>query len=260
MDVASNPEAVFRFDYKPERVVLHEFQQKPVDITGLFFLNIGGETATLNDAPNSGITLRGEGTTYAGKNARVYVQNAAGSAGYNPNEEHALLVGPLAYALRNDLNKTNNAPDATSQPFVLIEYSKDATNWQRSIDVYLVTATNREFPRFQQRMEAGRMIQPPAPLRSVLPDNCVRTDRDISAHLYVFRDRLRYFWAKQAGDSGQPLEVGMRFFYPMQLGFWIPQLSAGDQPAPLTEVPWLSALGQANPPASPQSWMAGQSW
>jgi hypothetical protein len=42
----------------------------------------------------------------------------------------------------------------------------------------------------------------------------------------------------------------MRFFYPMQAGFWIPQLAANNQPEPLTEIPWLSAWGNPSPPAA----------
>ncbi|MFO0203687.1 MAG: hypothetical protein ACK528_11225, partial [Alphaproteobacteria bacterium] len=49
----------------------------------------------------------------------VYVQNDATQAGFNPNEEHAFLLGSRAYALRDDLN----ASSSTSQPFVLLAYT-----------------------------------------------------------------------------------------------------------------------------------------
>jgi hypothetical protein len=91
-------------------------------------------------------------------NPQIYVQNDRAAAGYNPNEEHALMVGSIAYALRCDLNKTNDTADATSRPFALVEYSPDSGAWQRALDVYQVVATNRDYPRFVQHIEAGRLI------------------------------------------------------------------------------------------------------
>ena len=61
----------------------------------------------------------------------IYVQNDPTAAGYNPNEEHALMLGGQAYALRDDLNRTATTvparltgADATysSSPFILLRY------------------------------------------------------------------------------------------------------------------------------------------
>jgi hypothetical protein len=254
VDASSSLDLLWRFDYDADRLddgpdgVIPAGATFPADVTQVFYVNstVPGRVE-LDVTTGAGVPLQRNGRAYPGRIPRVYVQNDAGAAGYNPNEEHALMVGPIAYALRSDLNKTNNTADATSKPFTLIEYTPEGSEWQRALDVYQVVVTNRDYPRFVQRIEAGRLIQPPAPLRSVLPDNSARTDSDVSDHPYVFRDRLRYFWAKQAADNGGTLEIGMRFFYPMQLGFWIPQLSAGNQPPPLTEVPWLSAWGDTDP-------------
>jgi hypothetical protein len=249
VDVNSEPSILFRFDYDANRLYpARPGVLLPLDGTGVFYLDspVPNEVE-LDLSPEAGLALRRAGRAYPGMNPKIYVQNDVGAAGYNPNEEHALMVGSVAYALRCDLNRTNQTEDATSLPFVLVEYTPDPAQWPRAMDVYQVVVTNRDYPRFLQHIEAGRMIQPPAPLRSVLPDNCARTDSDLADRPYLFRDRLRYFWAQQAGDDGDTLEVGMRFFYPMQLGFWIPQLSADSQPAPLTEVPWLSALDQPEP-------------
>ncbi len=53
---------------------------------------------------------------------RVYFQNDQAKVGWNPNEEHALMLGGQAYALRDDLNITA-LKDYSSDPFVLIEYT-----------------------------------------------------------------------------------------------------------------------------------------
>ena len=183
------------------------------------------------------------GKAYPGLNPRIYVQNDDTAAGYNPNEEHALLISGIAYPLRCDLNEPT-----TSDPFMLVEYSPDAS-WRRAMDAYRVVATNDLYPDFSQAIEAGKMIQPPAPLRSILPDNCAKTHCDKTDEPFLFRDRKRYLWAQQAKDDGGALSVGMRFFYPNEPGFWYPQFSAGNQPEALREMPWLSALGRTASPA-----------
>ena len=61
----------------------------------------------------------------------IYTQNDPALPGYNPNEEHALMLGGQAYALRDDLNKTAATVPAvltgasatySSEPFVLVDY------------------------------------------------------------------------------------------------------------------------------------------
>lgn len=253
VDANGNVDLLFRFDFDPARLnpgpggFIPVGATFPADLSGVFYVGALPTRAELDSSPGAGVPLQRNGRAYPGQSPVVYVQNDETAPGYNPNEEHALMVGPIAYALRSDLNKTNNTADATSQPFALIEFSPDGAEWRRAIDVYQIVVTNRDYPRFQQHIEAGRLIQPPAPLRSVLPDNSARTHADAADEPHIFRDRLRYFWAKQAADDGGILEIGMRFFYPMQLGFWIPQVGADSQPPPLTEVPWLSALEETDP-------------
>ena len=50
------------------------------------------------------------------------MQNNSTLAGYNPNEEHALMLAGQAYALRDDLNDTS-ASSYSSAPSVLVEYT-----------------------------------------------------------------------------------------------------------------------------------------
>ena len=52
----------------------------------------------------------------------IYHQNDADQPGYNPNEEHALMAGGTAFALRDDLNITSGE-DYSSNPFVLVSYT-----------------------------------------------------------------------------------------------------------------------------------------
>lgn len=96
---------------------------------------------------------------------RIYIQNDPDSAGYNPNEEHALLQGGQVYALRDDLNitSTNGPVPYSSDPFVLLEYTDvDGRPSQRAFRV------RREAPEkgqtFDYAITAGSVLQPPMPL------------------------------------------------------------------------------------------------
>ncbi|MDB6033638.1 MAG: hypothetical protein JWM16_3976, partial [Verrucomicrobiales bacterium] len=52
----------------------------------------------------------------------IYYQNDRALPGVNPNEEHAIMQGGQAFALRDDLNVTNSS-GFTSLPFVLLSYT-----------------------------------------------------------------------------------------------------------------------------------------
>ncbi len=92
----------------------------------------------------------------------IYYQNDASAVGYNPNEEHALMQGGQAYALRDDLNITN-ASGYSSAPFVLLSYTEsDERPAMRAFKVL------REKPAegitFNYLKEAGAVLQAPMPL------------------------------------------------------------------------------------------------
>jgi len=95
---------------------------------------------------------------------QVYVQNDRRLAGFNPNEEHALMQGGQAFALRDDLNVTDtNASNYSSEPFVLLDYvESDGRPAMRPFRVL------REDPskgwEFDYAVEAGTVLQPPMPL------------------------------------------------------------------------------------------------
>ncbi len=94
----------------------------------------------------------------------IYYQNDKSLPGYNPNEEHALVQGGQAFALRDDLNITTNTNgEYSSHPFVLLAYT-EADN-RPAIRPFRVL---RERPdlgiTFDYRKQAGAILQPPMPL------------------------------------------------------------------------------------------------
>ncbi|MBL9168990.1 MAG: hypothetical protein JNN07_14715 [Verrucomicrobiales bacterium] len=94
----------------------------------------------------------------------IYVQNDPMLPGYNPNEEHALMQGGQAWALRDDLNRTNAAGGIyTSHPFVLLDYTE--SDGRPALRAFKVV---RERPDlglvFRYLVPAGQILQPPMPL------------------------------------------------------------------------------------------------
>lgn len=93
---------------------------------------------------------------------RIYYQNDRSLPGFNPNEEHALMQGGQAYALRDDLNITSGT-NYTSEPYVLLDYT--AADERPAMTVFKV---RRERPEtgdtFDYTVQAGTILQPPMPL------------------------------------------------------------------------------------------------
>ena len=94
----------------------------------------------------------------------IYYINDENAIGYNPNEEHALMSGGQAYALRDDLNVVDvDSSSYTSRPYVLLEY--EGEDGRPSIMAFKVL---REKPEegltFKFLVEAGTILQPPMPL------------------------------------------------------------------------------------------------
>ena len=158
----------------------------------------------------------------------IYVQNDTNSAGYNPNEEHALLLGGAAYALRDDLNGSQY-----SLPFVLVD-GLDPDSSRPQMNVFAVIRSNNLY-RFERGMEAGQPILPPMPLAAM--PLCVSNSCDNTPP--GWRDRKLEWWAQSAGDDGGPTNAVMRFYYQMQPTFYFPDRTATNQPVAGTEIPWL---------------------
>jgi hypothetical protein len=168
----------------------------------------------------------------------IYYQNDSSQPGYNPNEEHALIMGGVAYALRNDLNEYSDEYEswAWSQPFVLVDYLDPATA-RPAMLALSVLATN-ELYTFDRDLTAGLPIVPIMPLGAM--PLCTNTWSD---HMPpAWRDRKQTWWAVSAGDDGGTTNAVMRFCYTMQPTFYFPavaELTSDPQPAVGTEVPWL---------------------
>ena len=88
----------------------------------------------------------------------LYVQNRAGQAGFNPNDEHALRrpygAGEGVFALRDDLGT-----ESTSKPYVLIRYRDPAKGLEWRMKVWRVVAEESPY-FFEYPAVAGSLIQP----------------------------------------------------------------------------------------------------
>ena len=173
----------------------------------------------------------------------IYYQNDSTLPGYNPNEEHALLLGGVVYALRNDLNTSNS-----SQPFVLLD-CLDSDTARPKMQAFGVVATNAEYG-FERELTAGLPILPLMPLGAMpLCDNNYSDTKPPA-----WQDRKLGWWAVSAGNDGGPADAIMHFYYQMQPTFYFPGVAASAQPALGQEVPWLptpfSAPGASGVPVA----------
>lgn len=93
----------------------------------------------------------------------IYTQNDSTLPGYNPNEEHALMINGRAWALRDDLNLLATSSDK----YVLIDYTE--ADERPAMAVFKVL---REKPLngiiFSYEAVAGKVLQAPMPL-PILP-------------------------------------------------------------------------------------------
>jgi hypothetical protein len=167
-------------------------------------------------------------------NGTIYRQPDPTLPGYNPNEEHALMLGGQAYALRDDLNNTNPAA-YTSDPFVLISYT--GSDGRPAMAPFHL---RREAPEqgilFDYVVDAGTFLQAPMPLPLLEPPvdgsgaNAINynteppaTSGDLPAGYanlatgsplayyggFTFQDRKREFWVYRGLNSGlPPLQAG----------------------------------------------------
>lgn len=165
----------------------------------------------------------------------IYSQNNRNLPGYNPNEEHALMSGGVAFALRDDLNlTTGNGLNYSSDPFVLVDYK--AADGRPAMAVYKIL---REKPEagwvFDYILKAGSLLQPPMPLGLLPPPvegsgiTAINRNHETSGgdlpgawddsrdargrfgHYkgFTFRDRKQGFWVYRGLHNGLPmLEAG----------------------------------------------------
>ena len=173
-------------------------------------------------------------------NAIVYYQNDVTQVGFNPNEEHALILGNAVYAIRNDLNTTNLAD--SSAPLVLVEYT-DGNSGQAAMAAYKVVATNSQYG-FNYPVTVPSLLEPMAPLSFLANPNCTNTAPSSGP---AWPDRNQQWWAYRAGTNGvSPETVRMNWCYQNQPGFYYP--GEVPQPAVGQEIPFLSGHGSRGQP------------
>jgi hypothetical protein len=91
----------------------------------------------------------------------IYRQPDPALPGYNPNEEHGLLIDGNVFALRDDLNLATS-----SDPFVLLQYT-DAADRRPAMRVAKVVRETATYPLVYNQI-AGWPLTPPLPL-ALLP-------------------------------------------------------------------------------------------
>jgi hypothetical protein len=180
----------------------------------------------------------------------IYNQPDNTQAGFNPNEEHALIAPSFlnatrsaAFALRTDLNSTALNAAYTSQPYVLVNY-RDDTNPTSPVQKMLVyriqdedaTTTDTRLPAFNQTYvyryqgEAGKKLVPPYPLANVIG----ATPQDDTDAINVDPQRIAYYEDKTSqpwiisGDIDPEDDIRAVFYYPLRGDFWHPTAALGD--------------------------------
>jgi len=159
----------------------------------------------------------------------LYYQNDPAQAGFNPNDEHALRrsfgAGEGVFPLRDDLGTAT-----TSDPHVLIRYRDPAAGLQWRMKVWRVVA--EEAPHFfRYPARAGLLLQPPFPVSTLAP-----APQSAGVSGPFWRDRKLSFWTRAGGNDGGIAPIVMRYFYPVQSGFFFP----GATPPPVgANVPLL---------------------
>ncbi len=184
----------------------------------------------------------------------LYVQNNNTLPGFNPNDEHALMISGRAYALRDDL-----ATPTTSEPFVLMRYNDlDSRPSMRVFKVWREDLANNIV--FNYQAEAGKVLQAPMPLPVMPP--VYKSDRvfaneessplteDLPANgkasaiykKFTFTDRKGTVWVYRGphveGATGKQFE--MRYYYGAQEGFYIPGVTT--QPKVGDVMPYLREI------------------
>jgi hypothetical protein len=200
---------------------------------------------------------------------RVYNQPDASVAGYNPNEEHALVAPSLrfatvaprpvaVYALRDsDLNIVSQDSTYTSDPFVLVEYFDLATEeWDMALYKIELDDSNLGYS-FEKEMLAGEPVIPFYPLGVVNGASPCEETFAVDGRSDPMppspqqtpdpRDQQQVYWEDHRGNSyaisggfyesdNAPVFFEAHFFYRMLTDFAWPLDSAagqflGDRPA-----------------------------
>lgn len=202
------------------------------------------------------------------QSGEVYHQPDPALPGYNPNEEHGLVFGGVAHALRDDLNVTNGTRygDAafTSQPFVLLRYISE-DDGRPAMEVFRVLREDATH-KFDYEVTAGTMLNSPLPLPylppvtdstgKVMNDEVVVANNDPAPNTnapslynsFTYQDRKGFTWVYRGphAETSTNVSLGMQFHYAMRDDFYIPGRSP--QPAAGTPLPYLRPLDENGVP------------
>lgn len=153
--------------------------------------------------------------------AMVYIQPDKSQAGFNPNEEHALLKVDSLYALRDDLNKISNL----SEPYVLLKYkNKQTQEW--AMEVYKVDRPDS----FSFTYEAGKALVAPLPAGQIPPVSDIKlVAPGTDGREWHFKDHNKAHYAKAANwkegdtiDESAKSRFVMQWYYYMRSDFYWP--------------------------------------
>ncbi len=208
-----------------------------------------------------GAPARGTGVITSDTTPTIYRQSDKAAVGYNPNEEHALVMsgsgGYVTWALRTDLNEDDAPP-----PAAFVEYGVNGKGRMQMFDVVL---TNETWATLGATCEAGTVLPGPHPIDMFdnpwLKEDYFEATADGQLGV-AYRDRKGQFWGRAAG------ELKVHMYYAMQEGFDFPQLEVKAMPAVGTAIPWLALLDKddvvgANRDvltASPAAWTWDVTW
>lgn len=163
----------------------------------------------------------------------LYYQNDPTLIGFNPNDEHAVVLdsegglGPAIFALRNDLNDPN-----TSEPYVLITHN-DLVTGKPDVTVFKVNRSNLFYDK--PEFTAGKLVAPPFALAQ-LP---MSTNTYFDPTPAAWRDRKASIWAIAANPNSMTgtTDIVMRYFYKNQTNvFYWPTSYVG---VVRENMPWL---------------------
>ena len=198
----------------------------------------------------------------------IYRQPDPALPGYNPNEEHGLLIDGNVFALRDDLNLATS-----SDPFVLLQYT-DAADRRPAMRVAKVVRETATYPLVYNQI-AGWPLTPPLPLALLpLPKRADKTVRNeevavagdtlplltngeappgfIAAYdKFTFEDRKGTHWlfrGPHLGEvaAGQQPSFGMKFYYNQRADFDFPALALNAQPALGSIQPFIADIGSGS--------------
>ncbi|MDB6134045.1 MAG: hypothetical protein JWM59_2288 [Verrucomicrobiales bacterium] len=209
----------------------------------------------------SGKGVENPGLTSEQQAGSIYVQNNPNNIGYNPNEEHAVMVSGNAYALRDDLNTATS-----SQRYVLIQYTEPGTA-RPAMRVVHVVRKNATYPLIYDKL-AGTPAQPPMPLTLLPPplrENGSARNTEVTQSTtdyplvpdpppsgiesttydgFTFVDRKGTHWIYRGPHTaGTSPSFGMKYYYYLQAGFYFPALAPADQPVVGSIQPYIANTG-----------------